>query len=133
MLDSLNSVPQVTVLYAGLLGLVAVVLAALAGSKRGAAQVSVGDGGDADLLLAMRRQANFVEGVPLLLILYALLEMNGVGDTAMHVLGATLVVARIAHAMGLKAEMQNVLRLIGAAGTALLTVVSSIWAIVLFF
>ena len=126
-------VPQVTILYAGLLGLMAVAIAGLAGAKRGRTQISIGDGGDKDLLLAMRRHANFVEGVPLLLILFGLLEMNGVGDMAMHIFGAALVVSRIAHAVGLKADTtQSVLRVGGAAGTALLTVVASIWAIVLF-
>ncbi len=126
-------VPQVTILYAGLLGLMAVVISAFAGAMRGRTQISIGDGGDKDLLLAMRRHANFVEGVPLLLILFGLLEMNGVGDMAMHIMGAVLVVSRIAHAVGLKADtVQGILRVAGAAGTALLTVVSSIWAIVLF-
>lgn len=127
-------VPQITVLYAGLLGLMAIVLGGLAGRIRGQTQISVGDGGNEDLLVAMRRHANFVEGVPLLLILFALLEMNGVGDMAMHIMGAVLVVARIAHAVGLKKDtVQNLMRFVGAAGTALLTVVASVWAIVLFF
>lgn len=45
-----------------------------------------------ELLLAMRRHANFIEFVPLALVLIAMLELNGVSTTASHALGAGLVV-----------------------------------------
>ena len=121
--------PEVTLLYAGLLGLLAVAVAFPAGRLRGSTGISVGDGGNADLLLAMRRHGNFAESVPILLILIGLLEMNEVGTTAIHAMGASLVLFRIAHAMGLKQDISNPLRAIGAGGTALLTVVASIWAV----
>lgn len=123
--------PVITALYAGLLGLLAMVLAYRAGSLRGRLNVAIGDGGNRDLLLAMRRHANFVEWVPLALILIALLELNGVPAHAIHALGAILVVSRILHAAGFKADaLSSPARLIGAAGTALVTVVAAVWAIV---
>lgn len=126
--------PHITILYAGLLGVLSLVLSFFAGSMRGKTGVSIGDGGKIELLLAMRRHANFVEYVPLALILIMLLEMNGVGATAIHSLGAALVVCRIAHAVGIKADtMQGMGRLVGAAGTALVTLVASVWAIVIYF
>lgn len=126
--------PVITALYAGILGLMSIALAFPAGSLRGKLQVSVGDGGHPELLLAMRRHGNFVEYVPLALILIGLLELNGVTGTAIHALGAGLVVARICHAVGLKADTVNsVPRGIGAGGTALITIVASAWAITLFF
>lgn len=126
--------PTITVLYAGILGLISLVLAFGVGSKRGAAGISVGLGDDQDLLVANRRHGNFTEYVPLALILMALLEMNGVGATTTHIFGAVLVIARICHPIGLRANvMTHPLRFIGAAGTFLLTVVMSIWAIVIFF
>lgn len=60
--------PIVTALYAGLLGLISIGVAFPAGSLRGRLNVSVGDGGNRDLLLAMRRHANFTEWVPLALL-----------------------------------------------------------------
>ena len=126
--------PVITALYAGILGLISIPLAFAAGSKRGKLKVSVGDGGDPELLLAMRRHANFVEFVPLALILVALLELGGVSGTAIHAMGAGLVVARIAHATGLKADtLSNPGRAIGAAGSTLVILVASVWAIVNFF
>ena len=125
---------HVTALYAGILGLMSLALAMAAGMQRGSAGISVGDGGNPDLLLAMRRHANFLEYVPMALILLGVLESNGVSDTALHALGASLVVARVAHAVGLKGDtMQGIGRLIGAGGTMLVSVVASIWAITTYF
>ena len=105
-----------------------------AGRLRGATKISVGDGGDPDLLLAMRRHSNFVEYVPLALILLGVLEINGVGATPLHVLGASLVVARLCHAVSLRGDtIQGPGRLVGALGTMLITLVASVWAIVTFF
>ncbi len=82
----------------------------------------------------MRRHANFIEYVPLALILIGLLEFNGAPTLAIHALGGGLVVFRIAHAVGLKADtIEGMGRLIGAAGTSLVMLVASVWAIVTFF
>lgn len=127
-------IPYITALYAGQLGLIAIAIAFLAGSTRGRLNVSLGDGGHTELLLAMRRHANFVEWVPLALILIAVLEMDGVSSRAIHSLGGVLVVSRILHAIGIKSDsMKSIARLLGASGTALVTLVASVWAIALHF
>lgn len=126
--------PTITLLYAGILGLMSLIISAMAGNLRGKTGVSIGDGGNQQLLLAMRRHANFVEYVPLGLLIILLLEANGVSGTAIHGLCGTLVVTRACHAYGLKADtMQGAGRLIGAAGTALVILVASVWAIVTYF
>ena len=124
----------ITLLYAGILGLISIVLAFGVGSKRGATGISVGLGDSDELLIANRRHGNFVEYVPLALILMGLLEMNGVSAMTIHIFGAILVIARICHPLGLRIDVAtHPLRAIGAGGTALLTVVMSVWAIVIFF
>jgi uncharacterized membrane protein YecN with MAPEG domain len=125
--------PVASLLYAGILGVISIAVAFPAGRLRGKLGVSIGDGGNRDLLLAMRRQANFIEVVPIALILLVLLEMNGVSRIAIHSLGAALVLFRICHAFGIKAEtIKGAGRVIGAAGSALVTLVASVWAIVVF-
>jgi uncharacterized membrane protein YecN with MAPEG domain len=125
--------PVITTLYAGLLGLMSIAIAFKAGSLRGKLGISIGHGDNRDLLLAMRRQANFVEYVPMALILIALLEMNGIPKLAVHGLGASLVVFRACHAAGMRADnMSGTGRFVGSAGTALLTVIVSVWAIIVF-
>ncbi len=126
-------VPVTTTLYAGLLGLLAMVLSFMVGRARLSTGISFGDEGNAEVLVAMRRQANFVEYVPLVLILMALLEISGVSTTAIHALGGALLAFRICHAIGFQPDSSSPLRGIGAAGTALVLVVSSVWAITTFF
>ena len=129
------AMPNITALYAGLLGLMAMVLSFLVGRYRapGEEGVSFGDGGRLEVLVAMRRHANFVEYVPLILILLALLEMNKVSETAIHVMGAALVLVRASHAWGMHPDdSRGIFRGIGAGGTAIILVVSSIWAITVF-
>src|ERR1700733_10478542 len=94
--------PIITALYAGLLGLVAFGVAFPAGRLRGRLGISVGDGGNRELLCAMRRHANFIEWVPLALILIALLALDGAPAAAIHSLGTVLVLSRISHAVGLR-------------------------------
>ena len=125
--------PVITALYAGLLGLMSIGIAVAVGRVRGATGISIGDGGNIEVTAAMRRHANFIEFVPLSLILIALLELNGVSGTAVHALGAGLVVARLCHALGYSSdESGSVLRPIGAVGSTLVLAIASIWAIVVF-
>jgi uncharacterized membrane protein YecN with MAPEG domain len=126
--------PTITALYAGLLGLMSVAIAFGVGRIRASSGISIGDGGNIELIAAMRRHANFIEFVPLSLILIALLELNSVGNAAIHALGAGLVVARLCHAVGYRTdESMKALRPIGAIGSTLVLAVSSIWAITIFF
>lgn len=126
--------PEITVLYAGMLGILSMVLSVLCGAQRGKTGVSIGDGGDEQMVVAMRRHGNFVEHAPIALLIIALLEMNGVAATVIHSLGGGLVFCRVAHAVGLQAgKGANPGRFIGALGTLLITGVASAWAIYAFF
>ena len=123
--------PLVTALYAGILGLMSIALGVPIGRLRGKYGVSLGDGGHPDLLLAMRRHGNFMEWIPLTLTLLALLELAGIGHQWIHALGGALVIVRVFHAAGLQvASIQSLGRFVGAAGTALIVVIESIWLIV---
>ncbi|MBJ18608.1 MAG: glutathione S-transferase [Deltaproteobacteria bacterium] len=126
--------PTITALSAGLIGLISIVISVMVGRVRGRpGGVSIGDGGKPELILAMRRHANFVEVVPLALIRMALLEMNKVQPNAIHCLGAVLVIGRACHAYGFGNEGPlSVLRAVGAVGSLLVTVVASTWAISIF-
>jgi uncharacterized membrane protein YecN with MAPEG domain len=113
----------VSALYLGLMGLLAVLLAnhVLYVRLRAAAQPKWRP--DA----ALRVQANFVENVPLALLLLLGLELQGVAPAVLHVFGSSLVVCRLLHAFGLGSyEGANYPRLIGAQGTFLLLSVMSV-------
>jgi hypothetical protein len=70
---------------------------------------------------ALRVQANFVENVPIGLVLLVALELQGTAPAALHVFGASLLACRLLHAWGLGTyEGANYPRLVGAQGTFLL-------------
>jgi uncharacterized membrane protein YecN with MAPEG domain len=117
----------ITGLYAGLLALIAVALSILVGVQRARTGISILHGQDMNLATAIRRHANFTEAVPLALILLAALELDGASPGLVHGLGAALVVARIAHPLGLQHDnMRNPLRGIGAGGTTLITIIAAV-------
>ncbi|MGL4543362.1 MAG: MAPEG family protein [Polymorphobacter sp.] len=122
---------QTTLLTAGLLGLIFLVLSGRVIKVRGSAKVSLGDGGDQTLLSRIRAHANFAEYVPLLLILLGLIEY--INDTNMLVqgLGALIVVARLSHAIGMARHGANLFRVIGAVGTLTALALLSGWAVFL--
>ncbi|HEY8615119.1 MAPEG family protein [Phenylobacterium sp.] len=97
------------------LGLVALSLPVTA--RRFRAKVSLGEGGDALLQKRVRVQANFVEYVPLALIVIGLAEGAAAPDWLLWTTAAMLVVGRIAHAIGMYLPTPNLPR----AGGMILT------------
>ncbi len=116
----------ITALYAALLALIATVLAFQVGSMRGSTKISILHGDNMELAEKMRRHQNFTEAVPMALILFAVVELNGASTTLLHALGGSLVLARIAHPMGLHHDnIRHPLRAVGAIGTLLVTLIAA--------
>lgn len=119
-------------IYAALCGILLFVLSSRVVRLRGKYKVGIGDGGQAELNRAIRVQANFVEYVPLILILLLLLELAGAPANILHGLGGALVFCRIAHAYGYsRSNATSPGRAIGAVGTFLILLGSSLWLLYL--
>jgi uncharacterized membrane protein YecN with MAPEG domain len=71
------------------------------GKLRHALGVSIGDGGQEPLVRRMRAQANFIENVPLTLILIAAVELADKGGAWLAPAGAVFMLGRIAHGIGM--------------------------------
>ncbi len=118
----------ITLMYASFLAIFALVLSFKAGSARGQSGLSVlfGEPPNMELAQKVRVHQNFLEYVPIFLILFATIEANGGSSMFLYVVGDLMIIARIAHAIGLKHNnMAHKGRLIGAGGTALLTLVAA--------
>ena len=85
---------------AGLLGLLALVLTIHVGRMRTRKKIFLGDGGDRDLILAIRAQGNLLELTPLILVLLWMLH-GPMGHRLPDILAIVLVVARLLHAGGI--------------------------------
>ncbi|HEX7046754.1 MAG TPA: MAPEG family protein [Gammaproteobacteria bacterium] len=91
----------VTALYAGLLALLLIALAARIPLLRQKHRVGIGSGKQPDLALAMRVHGNATEYVPIALLLLLLAELNGFPAWSVHAAGSGLFLGRILHAFGL--------------------------------
>jgi uncharacterized membrane protein YecN with MAPEG domain len=91
----------VTTFYASLLGLLLIALSLQVSKNRRKAKVSLGLGEDIGLERASRAHGNFIEYVPIALILLMMLEIEINKMWLLHILGAMLLVGRLLHAWGL--------------------------------
>jgi uncharacterized protein len=124
----------VTALYSGVLALILVVLGIRVGMLRVKKGISILHGDDMELALVIRRHANFTEAVPMALILMALIEINGTSHATLHALGTALVIARLAHPVGLVHDrLRSPLRGLGSGVTTLVTLVAAAIAIAQFY
>ena len=105
-----------TALYAGLMGLMLVPISAWVSYKRGKTNIWFFDGGNESLGRAIRVQGNFIEYVPMALLLIGIVEWSGGASWIVDALGIALVAARLIHAWGLYAH-QNSGRILGATIT----------------
>jgi uncharacterized protein len=118
---------HVTALYAGLLGLIGIVLWAMVGPVRGRTNISLNDGGNTELIEASRRHMNWVENVPYIIVLFAIIELNGGSRTWLHAMGVVLVAARIVHPFGIDATNIRIWqRIAGAAGTFFVMIAATV-------
>lgn len=92
---------MLTGLYAALCALLVFALSLRIALLRKRLRIGIGDGGDAGLSRAIRAQANAIEYVPLLLVMLLIAENNGASVAFVHACGASLLAARLLHAVGL--------------------------------
>lgn len=90
--------------YAGLLTLLIVWLSLNVIRLRRSKNISLGDGGEAELQTAIRAQGNAVEYIPIAMILLVLLELNHAHLAVLHLGGMAIVAGRLIHARGLLSQ-----------------------------
>ncbi len=95
-----------TPLWASLLTILYLGLAAQVIRARYRTKTALGSGGDPALERAIRAHANFAEYVPLALILIACFELQGGWLWLAHLLGALLLAGRTIHALGISREAE---------------------------
>lgn len=94
----------ITPIYAGLLGLVFLVLSIRVIRVRRGHKISLGDGGNAILLRRQRAHGNFAEYSPLVLILMGMAEVQEASFWLLHATGLCLLCGRLSHAHALSGE-----------------------------
>jgi uncharacterized membrane protein YecN with MAPEG domain len=86
---------SITATYAAILALIIVALGINVTVHRVKLKVSLGDGGNPQMLRMIRLHGNAIEYLPLALVLMALYELNGGMHIALHIIGIALVAGRL--------------------------------------
>ena len=121
---------EITLFYTSLITILAIFLALRNGVIRGKTKTMLGDGGSSELLQSMRAHGNLMEHAPIALILLLLLEMQGVVDWKLHLIGSTFFLCRILHAYGISISRESTpYRVVGALGSWVLMMGMSIYGI----
>lgn len=118
----------ISTLYAAIMGLLFVPATLYVGIYRAKHNITLLDGGDPVLSRRIRAQGNFVETVPLAVMLLVLMEYNGANALWLHTLGVILVVSRVMHYLTIATDPSNTPpRALGMFGTLGVYVVSGVW------
>lgn len=108
---------QAAALWSGLLILLMVVLSVRVVLARRSNRVLLGDGGNAQVILAGRVFGNASEYIPAGIAALAVLTLLGLPAYALHVVGALLFAGRLVHALSLSDRKPTSGRVIGMALT----------------
>lgn len=92
---------MITGFYAGILGLMLMALIVRVALRRMKYRVGLGDGGISDLSQAIRVHGNFIEIVPIMLIMMALMELGSIQTWVLHFFGIGLIITRFLHGYGI--------------------------------
>jgi uncharacterized membrane protein YecN with MAPEG domain len=111
--------PSITSAYLAILALLYTVLAVQVGRLRLRDRVTFGDNGS----LALRTHANFIEYVPIIALMVAMLEMSGLGTMWVHLLMGTLLLSRLLHPLGMYAAPNTLQFRVGRMGGITITLV----------
>ena len=112
----------ITAVYALPLAAIYLILWFRVTQMRAALGISIGDAGNPVLHERIRCHGNFVEWVPMVLILMIIAESLGADALYIHITGALLLIGRLAHPFGLKAaQATHVLRIVGNSANILAT------------
>jgi uncharacterized membrane protein YecN with MAPEG domain len=113
--------PSITALYLAVLALLYTVLAVRVARLRQENRASFGDNDSAQLRSAIRAHANFIEYVPIITLMVAMLEMAGASALRVHLLMGALLVSRLLHPLGMYAKPNTLQFRIGRVGGITIT------------
>jgi uncharacterized membrane protein YecN with MAPEG domain len=122
-------IPTITALYGSLNAVLNIALALRVSNLRRKHRVSVGQGESKELLVAIRVHGNNAEFVPLAIMMLLLAELCGGSSLWLHMIGGSLLVARVGHAVGMGKKAPNVPRFSGSAITWTGIVVTALYTL----
>lgn len=115
-------VPTITANYLAILALIYAALALQVIRLRRSNATPFNDGGNEGLRSAIRAHGNFMEYVPIIVLMIAFLEMSGASPLRIHLLMGALVLSRLLHPLGMYATPGSLKFMICRGGSIYLTI-----------
>ncbi|WFU43856.1 MAPEG family protein [Bradyrhizobium sp. CB82] len=114
--------PAITAFYLAILALIYAVLALQVVGLRRSNKAAFSDGGNMSLRNAIRAHGNFMEYVPIITLMVALIEMSGASALRIHFFMGALVLSRLLHPIGMYAAPNSLRFQIGRVGGIFITI-----------
>ena len=108
-------------------------LAGRVSQLRRAYRISIGDGGNEALHRRIRAHGNYVENMPVVLILLALVELAGGDPRVLWGTAILFVISRLLHAFGMDRPSPSRLRMFGMIGSTVALVLLAGYAIFMLY
>lgn len=124
----MHAIP-ITAVFTALLSLLLVGLSIRVTVLRAKIKINFFDGGNPEMGRVLRAQGNFIEYVPMALLLMGLIEAMGASAGLVYGYGAVLLVARIVHAWSLYSDVLKA-RVVGTSATWLVLVAGALVVLV---
>lgn len=120
----------ITLTVAGAAALINIWLMIRVGQVRNSEKVSIGDGGNENVIRRMRAHSNYVESAPFVLILVGLVELaSPISPTWLWIVGGLYLLGRVAHGIGMDDGKFGKGRMIGTLVTILVLLGLGVYAI----
>lgn len=113
-------------IWIALNALLLIYLSVRVGQARTRLKINLGDGGNPEMVKAIRTHGNYVEYAPLALVGLVALAAMGAHVAIVHALGAVFFFARVSHLLGLGMGVWPMGRFVGTLGTMLTLLATAI-------
>ncbi len=120
---------EAAALWVGLNALLLIFLSARVGMVRTKQKINLGDGGNPEMVKAIRTQGNYIEYAPAAIGGLVLLALLNTSALVIHILGGVFFFGRVAHLLGLGMGVWPQGRMVGTALTMLTLLVTGLWLI----
>ena len=122
---------QATLFFASLFGILHVIFTLRVGAYRLKNKINLGDGDDKELRNRIRAHGNFIENVPIALLLLLLNDLHGTSTVVLISVGTILLISRLTHYLTIASRrLPRVLRPLSMIGTLGSILVSALWLVV---
>jgi uncharacterized protein len=99
--NSMSVIAPVTSFAAAIAVVMQFIMTGMTGMQRQKTQTPIGNGSDETLFRRIRAHGNFIETVPMALIILGLLELRGTGTAVLWAYAASLLIGRTLHAFSI--------------------------------